>query len=162
MVQEKRLYIAYGSNLNMRDMTRRCPTATVAGAAELKDHELVFRRHATVEPREGASVPVGVWEIQPEDEKRLDMYEGYPYYYGKEIVEVELEAGTVSAMVYTMTPGHRPELPDCGYLEVIKEGYREFGLDWDAVDKALERTIELIQEMEQAGPEPGSFPSMKM
>jgi len=162
MDQGKRLYIAYGSNLNMEDMARRCPAAKVAGTAELKNFELLFRNHATVEPREGAAVPVAVWEIQPEDEQRLDWYEGYPSYYGKEMVEVEMESGAVSAMVYTMNPGHRPELPARQYLRTIEEGYRSFGFDQAALDAALERTRELIQEMEQAGPEGGSFPCMKL
>lgn len=159
MESEKRLYIAYGSNLNLTDMMRRCPGATVAGTAELKNYELLFRSHANVEPREGAAVPVAVWEIGPEEEKRLDWYEAYPRYYNKEMVDVELESGTVSAMIYTMKPGRQPALPARFYLDIIKEGYQSFGFDQAVLDGALERTRELVQEMEQAG---GAFPSMKL
>lgn len=162
MEQEKRLYIAYGSNLNQHDMARRCPAAKVAGTAELKNYELLFRVHANVEPKEGAAVPVAVWEIQPEDEKKLDWYEGYPSYYTKETVEVELESGTVSAMVYTMNPGRPPELPSRGYLKTIEEGYESFGFDHTALDQAVERTKALTRELEQAGPEGGGFPAMKL
>jgi gamma-glutamylcyclotransferase (GGCT)/AIG2-like uncharacterized protein YtfP len=162
MKREKKLYIAYGSNLDTKGMARRCPTAKVAGTAELKNYELLFRLHANVEPREGASVPVAVFEIRPEDERRMDFYEGYPHYYGKETVKVEMESGKVSAMVYTMNSGRQPRLPDSGYLKIIEEGYRTFGFDSEALDKAMERTRELMREPEQAGPEASAFPSMKM
>lgn len=162
MKQEKKLYIAYGSNLNIVDMAKRCPGAQLIGSAELKNHELLFRGHANVEPREGGSVPVGVWEIGPENEKRLDWYEGYPSYYGKETVEVELNSGPASAMVYIMQPGRRPSLPDPDYVIIIEEGYEAFGFDTAVLDQALERTGELIREMEQATPESGGFPSLKL
>ena len=160
--QVKRLYIAYGSNLNLKDMARRCPGAKVVGGAELKGYELLFRRHANVEPQEGASVPVGVFEIQPGDERSLDYYEGYPRYYGKELVTVELDSGPVSAMVYTMNPGRPPELPDPGYVKTIEEGYSAFGFDYAVLEQAVDRTHELMREQEQAGPEQGSFPAMKL
>ncbi len=58
-----KLYIAYGSNLNLSQMKHRCPTARVIGTSELKDYELVFRGSghnavATVEPCKGSTVPV--------------------------------------------------------------------------------------------------------
>ncbi len=162
MSQEKKLYIAYGSNLNIEGMSHRCPGAVISGTAILKNYELLFRSHANVEPKEGSSVPVAVWEIQPQNENSLDWYEGYPSYYGKETVEVELDGRPVSAMVYTMKPGRQPALPHKGYLSIIKEGYEAFGFDMAVLDKALERTRELIREMEQAGPEGGGFPSMKL
>ena len=59
MKGKQRLYIAYGSNLNLEQMARRCPTAKVIGAGEIRDHELLFRGYpksavATVEPKKGA------------------------------------------------------------------------------------------------------------
>ena len=80
---KNKLYIAYGSNLNLPQMAGRCPTAKVVGASEIKDYALVFRggRHgavATIEPCEGSSVPVLLWKITPKDEAALDIYEGFP------------------------------------------------------------------------------------
>lgn len=43
MKGKQRLYIAYGSNLNLEQMAFRCPTAKVVGKSELKDYELLFR-----------------------------------------------------------------------------------------------------------------------
>jgi gamma-glutamylcyclotransferase (GGCT)/AIG2-like uncharacterized protein YtfP len=142
----KRLYIAYGSNLNLPQMAKRCPAAKKAGAAMLEDYELLFRRHANVEQRKGARVPVAVFEIQPSDERRLDWYEGYPRYYDKKMVNVRLESGTVSAMVYVMNPGRPPRLPEKEYLEAIKEGYRAFGFDPAVLEAAVTRTEEVMAE----------------
>ena len=86
MKRKERLYIAYGSNLNLLQMAFRCPTAEIAGKSELKGYELLFRGGrkgavATVEPRDGGSVPVLLWKIREADEEALDRYEGYPHFY---------------------------------------------------------------------------------
>ena len=39
----RRYYLAYGSNLNVPQMRRRCPTATILGTAKLRGWELLFR-----------------------------------------------------------------------------------------------------------------------
>ena len=77
-----KLYVAYGSNLNKDQMEHRCPTARFVGTGVIENYELQFKgsrlgAHATIAPREGASVPVAIWKIQKRDENRLDMYEGY-------------------------------------------------------------------------------------
>ena len=36
-------YIAYGSNLNLEQMARRCPTAKMIGSTTLKNYRLMFR-----------------------------------------------------------------------------------------------------------------------
>ena len=88
---EKRYYIAYGSNLNIRQMRMRCPSARRIGTSELKGYELLFKgsktgSYLTVEKKPGRSVPVGVWEVTQADEKALDRYEGFPnFYYKKEL-----------------------------------------------------------------------------
>ena len=83
-----KLYIAYGSNLNLAQMAARCPSASVYAKGVLNNWELVYRghkanSHATIIRKQDSTVPVLVWEIQPADEYRLDIYEGYPYYYFK-------------------------------------------------------------------------------
>lgn len=81
---EERLCIAYGSNLNLEQMKRRCPTAEVVGSTMLSSWQLMFRggNHsavATIERRQGSKVPVLIWKLQPRDEQALDQYEGAPY-----------------------------------------------------------------------------------
>ena len=74
---KKRYYIAYGSNLNVRQMRWRCPDARIIGTAELKDQRLIFKGSKTgsflsVEPCLGSTVPVAVWEVSPQDELALE------------------------------------------------------------------------------------------
>lgn len=160
------LYIAYGSNLNLSQMEQRCPTARVIGTSEIKDHELVFRGSrysavATIEPCEGSRVPVLLWGIQPEDEKSLDRYEGYPNFYEKENMEIVLNGSTVSAMVYVMTPGHELGIPSERYKISIEEGYMDAGFDTDMLENAVDKTIgKMEDEMKDIG-EQGTLFGMK-
>lgn len=151
------LYIAYGSNLNLPQMAFRCPTAQVAGASELKDYELLFRGGrrgavATVEAREGSSVPVLLWNIRQMDEAALDRYEGYPNFYEKQMMDVELDGRTVSAMAYIMVPGHEFGIPSDYYAQVIREGYESVGFDTQILDAAIDHAWELTQGQEQSYP----------
>ena len=92
---EKRYYLAYGSNLNVRQMRMRCPTARMIGTATIEDYRLMFKgsktgSYLTIEPEEGCSVPVGVWEVTARDELALDRYEGYPTFYYKKELELPI------------------------------------------------------------------------
>ena len=51
----KRFYIAYGSNLNVRQMRMRCPDAVIIGTAFIPDYRLLFKgsksgNYLTIEP----------------------------------------------------------------------------------------------------------------
>ena len=70
MQKNTKLYIAYGSNMNIEQMARRCPTAKVVASTWLEGYRLRFMGGsysavATIEPSEDDLVPVLVWEIQP-------------------------------------------------------------------------------------------------
>ena len=136
-------YIAYGSNLSVRQMAARCPEARVAGKAVLPDWKLVFKVHATIEPCEGSEVPVLIWEISDRDEKYLDAYEGFPSYYVKQDLEVSMtdlrgkHPRKVTAMVYIMAEGHAIRMPMKGYVDVLVEGYERFGFDKEILRNAL-------------------------
>ena len=136
-------YIAYGSNLSVRQMAARCPEARVAGKAVLPDWKLVFRLHATIEPEKGSAVPVLIWEISDRDEQHLDAYEGWPSYYIKQDLEVTMtdlrrkHPRKVTAMVYIMTEGHNVRRPMKGYVDVLVEGYERFGFDKEILRNAL-------------------------
>ena len=107
-----KLYVAYGSNLNKEQMKDRCPGAEFVGTGSIENYELQFKgslhgAHATIAPKEGSSVPVGMWTIKKRDESRLDMYEGYNLkgycYYNKEQIPVKMDDGsTITGMVYIM------------------------------------------------------------
>ena len=138
-MKNNKLYIAYGSNLNLRQMAVRCPQAVPVGTAMLKGWQLTFRGVATLEPDPQAETPVGIWDITPQDEISLDRYEGFPRLYGKTMVDVELKGKTVKAMMYLMNDG-LPCLPSKWYLDAIAKGYEDVGLDTVHLTKALEHT----------------------
>lgn len=143
---QDRLYIAYGSNLNLPQMEQRCPYAKVVGASEIKNYELLFRGFATVEPKEGATVPVLLWKIEPLDEAALDRYEGWPHLYRKEMMDVELEGKNVSAMVYVMNDERSLGMPSEVYYRIIEEGYHSVGFDTAVLEHALARTEEMMEQ----------------
>ena len=141
-IMSKKLYLAYGSNLNLEQMAYRCPAAKPAGTSTLKDYRLLFRGAyggavATVEPCEGKSVPVLLWDITPADEAALDRYEGFPYLYRKENVKVKLGGKTVSAMVYIMNDGRDINPPGRYYYNIIRQGYLDCGFNTGVLAEAL-------------------------
>jgi gamma-glutamylcyclotransferase (GGCT)/AIG2-like uncharacterized protein YtfP len=148
MDKHNKLYIAYGSNLNLVQMADRCTSARVIGKSEMKDWQLLFRGSrtgavATVEPKNGSSVPVLVWEITPADEAALDRYEGWPFLYRKETVEVKVNGKAVKAMVYIMNEGRPLGQPSCYYYSTILEGYMDAGFDVDILRRAAAESVEM-------------------
>lgn len=128
------LYIAYGSNLNIRQMALRCPDAQAIGTGVIQNYRLTFKAlgsnaFATIEPCEGESVPVSVWTISRRDEAALDRYEGVPTHYTKEFMEVAMNGEIVSGLVYVMNPRAVPHLPSKEYFDAVLSGYRSFGMN---------------------------------
>ncbi|KAB0577292.1 gamma-glutamyl AIG2-like cyclotransferase [Fusobacterium naviforme] len=131
-----KMYIAYGSNMNRRQMEWRCPDARPIGTGHLEGWKLIFRGNgrcgvANIEPEEGSTVPVVIWEISAKDEKNLDVYEGYPHLYVKKTVRMydKKKRRYIEGMAYIMTDGHKISGPSGSYLSTIAEGYDDFGLD---------------------------------
>lgn len=123
---DKRLYLAYGSNLNKGQMAYRCPTARPVGSAMIYGWELVFRGVADIVKSKDPNMllPVGIWEIEPGDEYELDIYEGYRKS-GKGLYDKIKVSGI---MTYQMT---RRDIarPTTSYFNTILQGYYDFGLD---------------------------------
>lgn len=139
-------YLAYGSNLNKEQMAHRCPDAKPVCAYIMMDWQPVFRRgYLTIEPKEGAKVPCGIWEISDQDEKNLDRYEGFPHFYRKErfLAMVpdpeELTGKLVTVLAYVMNDGFPLEVPSDHYFYTVMLGYRDFGLDKAPLIAAYER-----------------------
>lgn len=139
---KKRLYVAYGSNLNVVQMKYRCPDAKLYRTGTLTGYELQFKGQphgafATITPRAGGSVPVALWEISKRDELALDRYEGYPSHYFKRDVTVQTGGEEVTAMVYIMNQRMGFGLPSPHYYDVVRQGYQDCGLDAEALEDAL-------------------------
>ena len=106
---------------------------------------------ATVEPKAGSNVPVLIWEIEPEDERNLDIYEGYPRLYGKVDLEVQTEDGSESIMAYTMNEGHEIGKPSMRYLETITTGYLEAGFDVNRLLQSVSYCKEIVERRYENG-----------
>ena len=78
LTTKKRLYIAYGSNMNKKQMECRCPDAKIIGKTYLENWELNMPFYANIEMKKGKKTPILLWEISAQDEAKLDRYEGYP------------------------------------------------------------------------------------
>lgn len=130
-----KLYVAYGSNLNLEQMARRCPDATIVAKGVVEDYALKYRgsktgAYATIIKEKGKKVPVLVWNISPADESKLDVYEGFPTFYYKKTVLVRLENGRkIRAMAYIMFDEALPGVPSNYYMRTIYDGYIANGLD---------------------------------
>lgn len=153
----KKYYLAYGSNLNVRQMALRCPTAKPVGSAVIKDYELLFKgsktgAYLTIEPKSGAEVPVAVWSVELADEERLDVYEGFPAFYYK--TEFDLPVNYFSgkkvvrkAFVYIMHEERPLGLPSGSYVRTCLEGYSNFGFDESILFKALNNSRRAAHEI---------------
>ena len=139
-------YIAYGSNMAEEQMAYRCPEATLIGTGYIEGARLEFYLHATVERTASKSdrVPVAVWEINDDDEHRLDRYEGFPSYYIKQKWPVIMDDGTrVKGMIYIMKM-IRPSPPTKRYYVGIRNAYKALGLSSQiktALEPALLRSL---------------------
>jgi len=153
----KRYYAAYGSNLNIPQMLRRCPSARIIGTSEIPDYRLMYKgsksgAYLTIEKAEGHSVPVGVWEVDGEDELTLDRYEGYPSFYYKAELKLPIRgiySGKIRIrrlFVYIMREDRELALPSPYYVRVCREGYKAFNFDKTILDEALEYTMKSVAD----------------
>ncbi|MBQ9347848.1 MAG: gamma-glutamylcyclotransferase [Oscillibacter sp.] len=151
-MEKRRYYLAYGSNLNIRQMRSRCPEARIIGTAEIPDYQLLFKgsgtgAYLTIERKKGAAVPVGVWSVTAADEASLDMYEGFPSFYYKTEMTVTvkgIQSGKNSrrkALVYIMHEDRKPGIPNRRYVNTCAEGYRDFGFDERILAEAINKSI---------------------
>lgn len=152
---ESKLYLAYGSNLNLRQMAHRCPGAELLGYTYLENTRLIYRGslsgyYLSIEDAAGCRVPCGVFRITPQDERNLDRYEGYPNFYGKVTykglplyaIDGTLRPGSIDAMAYRLPCSSPAGLPIPYYIRICREGYLDFGFDPAYLDQALAATKE--------------------
>ena len=130
------LYFAYGSNLHHFQMKKRCKDSKFLKKINLKDFRLTFRskyRAADIEPKKNSFVPGGLFEISKSDEKKLDIYEDYPILYRKHYFLYDKKR----VMTYSMVKKTLFMYPTERYLNIIKKGYKDSGLDMKYLKKAL-------------------------
>ena len=151
---KRRLYAAYGSNLNLQQMALRCPTAKPIGVGVVPNYELQFKGQpygafATIGQKEGAAVPVAVWKLTEDDEKALDRYEGVKGgHYDKRFITVDMDGKPITALVYILNQRAAFGMPTQWYYDTVREGYEDFDLDASALNVAFLTSAEECRKIE--------------
>lgn len=150
---ERRYYAAYGSNLNIDQMTRRCPGARIVGISTINGYRLMFKgsktgAYLTIEPAKNYSVPVAIWEVTESDEERLDVYEGHPNFYKKKnfkLTVFDFDANgnkKLDVFAYIMVEGRKFGIPSPYYMSTCTEGYDDFGFKTTILEEAHDFSVE--------------------
>jgi hypothetical protein len=93
-----KLYFGYGSNLSVKQMHQRCPNSHYVGIGRLKGYKWIINSRGyanVVELPRGSSAHTQneVWGLifylTPDDEANLDINEGVPTAYTKEMLRVD-------------------------------------------------------------------------
>jgi Gamma-glutamyl cyclotransferase, AIG2-like len=124
------LYFAYGSNMSVQAMARRCPRSKPIGVARLERHRLaVMREGWLTAARDPRSAVHGVlWDLALSDVPALDRYEGLAQkLYGKIAQPVVALGGAKRALVY-FGANSGPGIPRAGYIADIVAAARAWPL----------------------------------
>ena len=124
---------AYGSNLDLIQMNRRCPSSKIISKGSLDNYRLDFNRYssgwgggvADVIPVKGSEVWGLVFELSDTDMDSLDFYEGCykdrPSLYERSKVVINTPKGPIpDVWLYTVVEKQKFEAPTAKYLEIIK------------------------------------------
>jgi hypothetical protein len=132
------LYAAYASNMDPERMAERCPHSPTRGTGWLAGWRLTFAGEdhgwdgalATVVEARDHQVFVSLYELNDEDEKRLDEWESSVY--RKLRVRVSTLDGEQLAWLYVLD-AYEGGLPSASYLGVISEAAHAAGAPDDYV-----------------------------
>ena len=130
------LYFAYGSNLNQKQMKRRCKDSRFIKKITLKNYILIFRSKygaADIEKKMGKKVYGALYNISKSDERRLDIYEEYPTLYKK----MYFKHNNKLIMTYLMEKKTKRTSPTSHYLGLIKQGYTDCRINKKSLNAAL-------------------------
>lgn len=138
----KMYYFAYGSNMDISQMKRRCPMAKPIRPLMIKGWKLIFRSVADITPAGKDNVVRGaLWEITEQCEQSLDRYEGWRPDETGLYRKIYFKTSTVDGpvMAYVMNSDEHLAPADL-YLETIMRGYKDFGYNPQIVRKIAKRS----------------------
>lgn len=151
------LYFAYGSNLWLNQMRRRCPRNTYVGTARLSEWKWIINTagYANVIPSQDNIVYGMIYTLTTDDETKLDGFEGVPHNYIKRILPVEffgnsdhgvIEQGEkiIQALVYVDVERLNEGPPRTEYIYRINEAVKDAiqqGIPQDYFEKYIRRFI---------------------
>ena len=134
------LYFAYGSNMDVDAMARRCPRSKALGLARLERHRLTAMREGWLTAvRDPSSAVHGVlWSLALSDVAALDRYEGLSEgLYAKLMQAVIAESSPRQAIVY-FGVNAGPGVPRPAYIAEVLAAARSWPLPAEGAE-ALER-----------------------
>lgn len=129
------LYFAYGSNMNVEAMRRRCPRSKPIGLARLERHRLaVMREGWLTAARDPRSAVHGVlWDLALSDMPALDRYEGLATgLYAKVAQPVVAGGGAKRALIY-FGVNAGPGVPRAAYIAEIVAAARAWPLPAEGI-----------------------------
>ncbi|TAQ90394.1 hypothetical protein B7494_g1228 [Chlorociboria aeruginascens] len=155
----QRFYFAYGSNLSLSQMARRCPVSVCLGLAQLHDYKWIIgeRGYANVVPAPGDQVWGLLFSLEAVDERKLDGDEGVSHnFYEKKMLEVDFirsgvdlgggvqggEVSKIEALVYVDTRRKKEgtiKEEYIGRMEMGIEDALQRGMPVEYVDKIMRR-----------------------
>lgn len=142
---KKILYFAYGSNLLMKQVNKRCKMALPLERAILRNYRLVYRKNlrgravADIIPYEGGKVYGAIYEFTPEDVLKMDKFEGVPSVYNRKFIDVETREGIKRCLTYTMLPYFEYGIPKKDYFIKIYNGYKDWHLPTEYLIKEFKK-----------------------
>ena len=142
-----KLYAAYGSNLNIIQMKKRCPKSFPICTIYLENWSLAFKGVADLEKKKGSICMLGIYEISQQCERYLDIYEEYPTVYQKRKIKKRVEGKEREIMFYTMNNKYKYAAPTQKYFKVIEEGFRNWNGYSDLLYSACFESINKATEL---------------
>lgn len=155
------LNFAYGSNMLLRRMRERVPSARPLGTGALLGYELRWHKVSkdgsgkcdVVPSKEPDARVLGVLYEIPESEKpRLDGAEGLGHGYDEKLVQVGTASGPASAVIYYATTVDPAIVPYTWYKSIVVAGAKEHSLAPDYI---------AMLEAAEAKPDPVARRAMK-
>lgn len=147
MHMPKKLYFAYGSNLNRVDFKKWCkenrfPSRLLRfhSIARLPDFDLGFNYNSTTRgggvlnilPRTGQLVPGALYEIDDKGKAALNQKEGAPKIYKQvDVTVINNQGEEIRAFTYQLCPDRVKDYvkPTAEYLDIVRQGLENLGLD---------------------------------
>ncbi len=128
-------YFAYGSNMNLEQMAKRCPGARMLGLARKPGWSFIINQRGYVTALDDPSAETlgCLWELTAEHWTELDRYEGVAAdFYHRVDCEVLVPGSEepVQAVAYRATD-ETPGVPTSAYADVVIDGARQIGLPDD-------------------------------
>ena len=149
MTMKGKIYIAYGSNMDLEQMRHRCPDAQLLGTGLLEGWRLMFKgsktgAYATIEQEKGCTVPILLWRISAADEERLDLGKPHQRASGERTIQAVktdehgIRCGLTRGMAYIMHEERKLGTPSIQYFDILYNAYWRFGFDENILGDAYE------------------------